>query len=68
MLAYSGHGLNPIRYTDFNLQFDYDFWKSMSGSVFTLGSGVVLLRSVKQFYISDSTIKAEYVTACKGTK
>ncbi|KAA0046971.1 gag/pol protein [Cucumis melo var. makuwa] len=45
-----------------------DSRKSTSGSVFTLKGGVVVWRSVKQGCIDDSTIEAEYVTACEAAK
>ncbi|KAA0032127.1 retrovirus-related pol polyprotein from transposon tnt 1-94 [Cucumis melo var. makuwa] len=42
--------------------------KSTSGSVFTLNEGAVVLRSIKQGCIADSTMEAEYVAACEATK
>ena len=47
---------------------DKDSRKSTSGSVFTLGGGAVLWRSVKQSIIADSTMEAEYITACEAAK
>ena len=64
MLIYSGADLNPIRYTDSDFMSDKDSRKSTSGSVFTLGGGAVVWRSVKQSSIADSTMEAEYITAC----
>ncbi|KAA0041564.1 gag/pol protein [Cucumis melo var. makuwa] len=45
-----------------------DSKKSTSGSVFTLNGRVVVWLSIKQGYITDSTMKAEYVTACEAAK
>ena len=45
-----------------------DSRKSTSGSVFTLGGGAILWRSIKQSYIADSTMDAEYVVACEAAK
>ena len=42
MLVYSGGDLNPIGYTNSNFQSDKDSRKSTSGSIFTLGGGVVV--------------------------
>ncbi|XP_022883548.1 uncharacterized protein LOC111400367 [Olea europaea var. sylvestris] len=63
-----GHDLNPIGYTDFDFQSNRDSRKSTSGSVFTLGGGVVVWRSIKQSCIADSTMEAEYVAACEAAK
>ena len=68
MLVYSGGDLIPVRYTDSDFQSDSDSRKSTSGSVFTLGGGAVIWRSIKQSYIADSTMEAEYVAACKAAK
>ncbi|KAH9679431.1 hypothetical protein KPL71_026128 [Citrus sinensis] len=45
-----------------------DSRKSTSGYVFTLGSGVISWRSVKQSCIADSTTEAEYVVASEAAK
>ena len=63
MLVYSGGDLNPIRYTDSNFESDKDSRKSTSGSIFTLGGGAVVWRSIKQSSIADSTMEAEYIEA-----
>ena len=47
---------------------DKDSRKSTSGSVFTLGGGAVVWRSVKQSSISDSTMEAENIAACEAVK
>ena len=52
----------PVGYTD------SDSRKSISGSVFTLGGGAVIWRSIKQSCIADSTMEAEYVVACEAAK
>ena len=68
MLMYSGGDLNPIGYTDSDFQSDKYSRKSTSGSIFTLGSGVVVWRSIKQSSIADSTMEAEYIAACEAAK
>ena len=47
---------------------DKDFRKSTSGYVFTLGSGAISWRSVKQSCIADSTTEAEYMAASEAAK
>ncbi|RVW19632.1 Retrovirus-related Pol polyprotein from transposon TNT 1-94 [Vitis vinifera] len=39
------------------------FW-----SIFTLGCGAIIWRSVKQTCVADSTMEAEYVAACEAAK
>ena len=68
MLVYSGGDLNTTRYTDSDFQSDKDSRKSTSGSVFTLGGGVVVWRSIKQSSIADSTMEVEYIAACEAAK
>ena len=68
MLVYSGEDLNPIGYTDSDFQSDKDSRKSTSGSIFTLGGGVVVWRSIKQSSITNSTMEAEYIAAFEATK
>ena len=68
MLIYSGADLNPIGYTDSDFMSDKDSRKSTSGSVFTLGGGAVVWRSVKQPNIADSTMEAKYIAACEAAK
>ena len=68
MLIYSGGDLKPIGYTDSDFQSDRDSRKSTSGSVFTLGGGAVIWRSIKQSSIADSTMEAEYIAACEAAK
>ena len=68
MLVYSGQDLIPLGYTDSDFQTDKDSRKSTSGSVFTLGGGAIVWRSVKQSCIADSTMEAEYVAACEAAK
>ena len=57
-----------LGYTYSNFQSDSDYRKSTSGSVFTLGGGAVIWRSIKQSCIADSTMEAEYVAACEAAK
>ena len=47
MLVYSGSDLNLLGYTDSDFQSDIDSRKSTSGSVFTLGGGAIVWRSIK---------------------
>ena len=61
MLVYLGGDLNPIRYIDYDFQSDKDSRKSTFGSIFTLGGGVVVWKSIKQSSIEDSTMEAEYI-------
>ena len=68
MLIYSGADLNPIGYTNSDFMSDKDSRKSTSGSVFTLGGGAMVWRSVKQSSIADSTMEAEYIAACEVAK
>ena len=68
MLVYSGGDLNPTGYTDSDFQSDRDSRKSTSGSVFTLGGGAVVWRSIKQTSIADSTMEAKYIAACEAAK
>ncbi|KAH9704808.1 hypothetical protein KPL70_011615 [Citrus sinensis] len=68
MLVYSGDELIPVGYTDSDFMSDKDSRKSTSGYVFTLGSGAISWRSVKQSNIADSTTEAEYVAASEAAK
>lgn len=68
MLVYSGSDIEPTGYTDSDFQSDKDSRKSTSGSVFTLGGGAVVWRSIKQFIIVDSTMEAKYIAACEAAK
>ena len=68
MLVYSGGDLIPVGYTNYNFQSDSDSRKSTSGSVFTLGGGAIIWRSIKQSCIVDSTMEADYVAACEAAK
>ena len=40
----------------------------LGGSVFILGGGAIVWRSIKQGCIADSTMKAEYVAATEAAK
>ena len=68
MLVYSGEDLTPLGYTDSDFQSDRDSRKSTSGSVFTLGGGTIVWRSIKQSCIADSTMDAEYMVTSKASK
>ncbi|KAH9670831.1 hypothetical protein KPL70_017127 [Citrus sinensis] len=68
MLVYSGDELIPVGYTDSDFMSDKDSRKSTSGYVFTLGSGAISWRSVKQSCIAYSTTEAEYVAASEAAK
>tara|TARA_R110002060_G_scaffold20224_2_gene27517 strand:+ start:187 stop:972 length:786 start_codon:yes stop_codon:yes gene_type:complete len=68
MLVYSGGDLTPIGYTDSDFQTCKDSRKSTSGSVFLLGGGAIVWRSIKQSCIADSTMEAEYVAASEASK
>ena len=58
----------PVGYTDSNFMSDKNSRKSTSRYVFTLGSGAISWRSVKQSCITDSTTEAEYVAASEAAK
>ena len=68
MLVYSGGDLNLQGFTDSDFQGDKDSRKSTSGSVFTLGGGAIVWRSIKQSSIADSTMEAEYIAASEAAK
>ncbi|KAH9670955.1 hypothetical protein KPL70_017162 [Citrus sinensis] len=68
ILVYSGDELIPVGYTDSDFMSDKDSRKSTSTYVFTLGSGAISWRSVKQSCIADSTTEAEYVAASEAAK
>ncbi|KAL5551356.1 hypothetical protein UlMin_001532 [Ulmus minor] len=57
-----------LGYTDFDFQSDKDSRKLTSGSVFTLGGGAIVWRSIKQSCIVDSIMEAEYVAASEASK
>ena len=59
MLVYSSGDLNLLGYTNSDFQADKDSRKS----VFTLGGGAIVWRSIKQSSIADSTMEAEYIAA-----
>ncbi|KAH9780110.1 hypothetical protein KPL71_007953 [Citrus sinensis] len=68
MLVYSGDELIPVGYTDSDFMSYKDSRKSTSGYVFTLGSGAISWRSVKQSCIADPTTEAEYMAASEAAK
>ena len=68
MLVYQADSLVPLGYTDSDFQSDKDFKKSTSGYVFTLGSGAISWRSIKQSCIVDSTMEVEYMAASEAAK
>ena len=68
MLVYRADCLVLLRYTDSDFQSNKDSKKSISGYVFILGSGAISWRSIKQSYIDDSTMEAEYVVASEAAK
>ena len=68
MLVYQADSLVPLGYTDSDFQSNKDSKMSTSGYVFTLGSGAISWRSVKQSCIADSTMEAEYVAALEVAK
>ena len=68
ILVYQVDSLIPLGYTDSDFQSDKDSRKSTSGYVFTLGSGAISWRSIKQSCIADSTMEVEYVAALEASK
>ena len=65
---YSEEDLIPLGYTNLDFQSCLDTRKLTSGSIFTLGGGAIVWRSVKQACTSDSMMKAEYVAASNALK
>ena len=68
MIVYSAQDLILRGYTDSDFQSNKDSRKSTSESVFTFGGGAIVWRSIKQSWIADSTMEAEYVTTCEAAK
>ena len=68
MLVYTSGDPNLIGYTDSDFQSNKDSRKLTSRSIFTLGGGAVVWRSIKQSSIADSTMEAEYIAACEAAK
>ena len=68
MLLYSGGDLNPIGYTDSDFQSNKNSRKSTSRSIFTLGGGAIVWRSIKQSSIANSTMESEYIASCEAAK
>ena len=68
MLICSSKDMILRGHTDYDFQTDVDFKKSIFGSIFNLGGGAIVWRSVKQSYIADSTIEAEYIAAYEAAK
>ena len=58
----------PLGYKNFDFQVDRDSRKSTSRSVFTLGGGAVVWRSINQSCIANFTMEAGYVAACETAK
>ena len=68
MLVYQVDSLVPLGYIDSDFQSDKDSRKSTFGYLFTLGSGAISWRRIKQYSIVDSTMEAEYVAASEVAK
>ena len=68
MLIYQTGSLVPIGYIDLDFQSDKNSKKLTSENVFTLESGAISWRSIKQSCVVDSIMQAEYVVASKATK
>ena len=68
MLVYHCNELLPLGYIDLDFQFDRNSRKSTADFVFTLGGGAVSWKSLKQSYIIDYTMEAEYVIISKVAK
>ncbi|KAH9734858.1 Integrase catalytic domain-containing protein [Citrus sinensis] len=68
MLVYSGDELILVGYTDSDFMSNKDSRKSTSGYVFTLASGAISWRSVKQSCIANSITEAKYVAASEAAK
>lgn len=68
MLMYHCNELLPLGYMDSDFQYDRDSYKSIFEFAFTLGGEAISWRSVKQFYIVNSTTKVEYGVASEVAK
>jgi len=64
-LCYGGTDNQLLRYIDYDFAGDVDSQRSITGYVFTLGSGAVSWVSRLQKIVALSTTKAEYVAAQK---
>ncbi|XP_052288059.1 secreted RxLR effector protein 161-like [Citrus sinensis] len=61
-------GRQCVGYCDSDFAGDLDKRRSTTGYVFTLGGGLVSLRSILQSTIALSTTEAEYMTATEAVK
>ena len=68
MLVYSGDELIVVGYIDYDFKSDKDSRKSTSSYVFTLESGAISWKSVKQSCIEDCTTKDEYMSTSEAVK
>ena len=57
-----------IGYIDSDFQSNKDSHKSTYKLVFTVSGGATVWRSIKQLCITESTMKAKYVTTCEVAK
>ena len=62
-----GEYLSVTGYTNSNFQTDRDDKKSISRSVFTLGGGAIVWRSIKQRCVANSTMEVEYVATSEAS-
>ena len=60
-IEYSGFPIVLEGYNDANWISDSDKTKSISGYVFTLGSGAIIWRSVMQTIIARSTMESKFI-------
>ena len=68
MLVYGTKNMILTRYIDSDFQTNKEDRKSTLKSIFTLNGGALVLRSIKQTCIADSTMEAEYVVAREAAK
>ena len=67
MLVYSKKNLTPIGYIDSNFQTCKALRKWTSGSIFVLGKGTIMWRSVKQTCMTNSMMETEYVATFEAS-
>ena len=65
---YGKINLKLVGFTDFSFRSDHDDSKSMSDYIFILNSGVICLKSFKQYIMADSICEMEYITASDTAK
>ena len=68
MFMFHNDELVPIGYTDSNFQSNKNSHRSTYSFVFTLGGVTISWISMKQFYITNSSMKVKYVATLEVAK